>query len=124
MSDFTEDFVFMPRKSGNGMVAEGEWHGDEVTLFLSDQSQRDEEIALLEELHRSWAAWSRLLRKAIDKEHGDPGDFWIEAISAYSGEGYEGYFEIEFSAPDLFGDDIALAVGTLKDGITDVGLPG
>ena len=35
-----------------------------------------------------------------------------------------GYFEIEFSAPDLFDDEIGLAVGTIKGGIDSVSASG
>lgn len=123
MSELTEDFEFRPRKSGNGQVADGDWHGEDIQVLTADGPQ-DEAMATLDELYRSWSAWSRMLVKAIEKAHGDPGDYWLEAITAYCGDGYEGYFEIEFSSPDLFGEDIALAVGTLKGGFEDVGVGG
>ena len=124
MSDFTDEFAFRPRKSGKGLVAEGDWHGDEVTLLTAGNGTADEEMAVLDDLHRHWRAWRSDLVTAIEDAHGDPGDYWVEAITANCGGGRMGYFEIEFSAPDLFDDEIGLAVGTIKGGIDSVSASG
>lgn len=126
MSDFTEEFQFTPRKSGTGLVAEGDWHGDEITVhaIVTRGGSEETAVSVLETLYRYWKAWSADLIEAIENDHGDPGDFWIEAISAYDGDEDEGYFEIEFSAPDLFEEELAMAVGTLRRGFDEVGLAG
>ncbi|QUL36639.1 hypothetical protein [Erythrobacter sp. JK5] len=120
MSDFSEEFDFSARKSGKGLFAEGEWHGDDVTLIAALDGDAAEAIDTLERLHKSWKAWSSDLRDAIEEEYGEAGDIWIERITAFA----KGEFEIEFGAPDLFDEDTGLATGNLKDGFDEIGTVG
>lgn len=118
MSDFLEEFAFRQRRSGIGQFAEGDWHGDEITVVAAMDGNAESGIETLEQLYRSWKAWSSDLQDGLAEEYGDPGDFWIERITAYEDD----YFEIELSAPDLFDEETALAVGTIKDGFTEIGV--
>ena len=120
MSDFSDEFEFRLRKLGAGQIAEGDWYDDEITLQTAPDANQDSALETLSELYRNWRAWRGELQEAIEEAHGDPGDYWLEAITTYD----KGYFEIEFSAPDLFDDELALAVGTLGHGFEEVGVGG
>lgn len=120
MSDFSDEFAFSPRRSGKGQFAEGDWHGDDITIVAATDGDAESSIETLERLYRSWKAWLSDLQDALVEEYGDPGELWIERITAFEDD----YFEIELSAPDIFEEETALAVGTLKDGFTEVGVGG
>lgn len=124
MDEFSEEFGFEPGKDADCLTATGEWHGDDdVQLYaIFAKGNQDKAIEVLHTLHRNWRGWRTSMIEAIEQDYGDPGDFWIEAIHGYDGGGADGYFEIEFSAPDLFGDDLAMAVGTIGHGFEEVGI--
>lgn len=98
-----------------GLVAEGDWHGHPVSVSASEDDQAAA-IAVLADLHRDWPKWEARIAAAIAAKDLTAGSIEFEAISAYE----EGYFEVEFSAPKAFGQNIALAVGTIAKGIEDV----
>lgn len=116
MSTIREEFDFGPRKSGSGLIAEGDWYGDEVEIMTANTAPHDDALATLSDLHRNWRGWKIDLRDALDDQYGTPGNYWLEAITAFA----NGRFEIELSAPSLFGDDIAVAAGTLKGGFDEI----
>lgn len=116
MSTIREEFEFGPRKSGSGLIAEGDWYGDEIDIMTANKAAHDDALATLSDLHRNWRGWKSDLLDALDQSHGAPGNWWLEAIIAHD----KGRFEIEFSAPSLFGDDIAVAAGTLKGGFDEI----
>lgn len=120
MTNIREEFDFGPRKSGNGLIAEGDWFGDEIDIMTANGVPHDTALATLSDLYRNWRGWKSDLKDAIVEAHDEPGDYWLEAIIAHK----DGRFEIEFSAPDLFDDDIAIAAGTLKNGFGDITIGG
>ena len=126
MAGFTENFALVQAASGDVLTATGDWHGDDgVTVNACfEGGDRDAAIAVLERLHRDWPEWRSRLLAAIEAQHGPVAALRVEAIHAYDGEDLAGYFEIELAAPDLFGDDLAMAVGTISDGFEEVGVPG
>ena len=126
MAAFAENFSLAQAASGDVLTATGDWHGDDgVTVNACfEGGDRNAATAVLERLHRDWSEWRGRLLAEIEAQHGPVQILRVEAIHAYDGEDVAGYFEIELAAPDLFGDDLAMAVGTLSGGFEEVGVPG
>ena len=112
-------FNLIAKPGMSGLVAEGDWHGHLVSVSACEEDQEGA-VAVLANLHRDWPKWATRIVEAMAAKGLTTGATEFEAISAYE----DGYFEIEFSAPETFGRAIALAVGTLEDGIEDVGTGG
>lgn len=126
MSTFTDCFALAPAASGDVVTANGDWHGQADVMVNAnfDGGDHGKAVAVLAALHDAWPTWRAGLIASLEAQHGLAEDVQILAVHAYDGDGVEGYFEIEFAAPDLFGEDLAMAVGTLGGGIEDVGIPG
>ena len=126
MAAFADRFDLTPTQAGHVLTATGDWHGDPEVLANAcfDGGDKARAIAVLAALHGDWEAWRGRIIAATEAAHGPAGAIRLAAVHGYDGEGMEGYFEIEFFAPALFGEDPAMAVGTLADGIDDVGVTG
>lgn len=118
MPDIRDEFSFGPRKTGTGLIAEGDWFGDTIEVMTANGVDHRDALATLTDLFDHWTGWKADLRAALEDFHGAPGTWWVESILALAG----GRFEVEVSAPSLFGDDTAIAKGSLRGGFTDVSL--
>lgn len=126
MPTFADSFALAATAFADELTATGDWHGtaDVMVSACFGGGESDRAVAVLAALHGDWDAWLGRVIAATEAAHGPAGAIRLAAVHGYDGDSMEGYFEIEFTAPALFGEDFAMAVGTLDAGIEDVGIPG
>ena len=96
---------------------QGDWHGERIVVTAAAEGDQADALRTLAVLHQQWPNWIMRLRGAMAKKHGRTDAIKLEGITAYDDD----YFEIEFCSPAVFGDSIALAVGSLTAGFEEIG---
>ncbi len=121
MQAFSDNFVFTAR-TGLGMQAVGDWHGDHISVYLrSKEGDRQKAIAVLERLYDDWEVWESKLIDSLTSKYGDPGAIKIVNIDAYDSEQERDAFSILFTAANLFDGGVAYAAARFDEGYVWIG---